>query len=416
MASPDSPMPGAFVYEHPIPPKLDLAGASSSVFQPPSPMSATSSLCRTIKSNQGGSRKRQRFDRSDGSARTFSKHDSIDSGYSSRKSEHGGIGSLFSCKELTSPAPFVNTDYRFAGGLDGQSASLAAALEIEEYHGQELDYRPNRYRACENFPTEATTLQERGHGRKRARPSSSSSSSPQKGNGWGKTVFNMVGGVAGKVWDFCWTGAFRGFHAGGGMGYQMNTPQRQTDQGIWQTDPGRGDDLFRTHSREGVPIPGQFPRQVEEHSRGIDADDINNSWILVKNEEPESARSSPTTHGPRKHARRISNAARPMTPRKAVATRTGRKSVLTAGGRPSSASQMASHASPKNLSPTKTDNPASAEAQRYAAKARRREREEDASIQRLNQQLKAMIKEGKEALGTKIEVDDDSMDVEDFDY
>ena len=35
---------------------------------------------------------------------------------------------------------------------------------------------------------------------------------------------------------------------------------------------------------------------------------------------------------------------------------------------------------------------------------RKRELEEDANLKRLNQQLKAMIKEGKEALGTKFEI------------
>jgi hypothetical protein len=48
--------------------------------------------------------------------------------------------------------------------------------------------------------------------------------------------------------------------------------------------------------------------------------------------------------------------------------------------------------------------------QRYIAQQRRREREEDASLQRLNRQLQAMIQEGKQALGTRIEVDDVDMD------
>jgi hypothetical protein len=48
--------------------------------------------------------------------------------------------------------------------------------------------------------------------------------------------------------------------------------------------------------------------------------------------------------------------------------------------------------------------------QRQAARLRRREREEDASIQRLNKQLQAMIREGREALGTTVEVDDFEMD------
>ena len=419
MASPDSPMPGSFAYDNPIPPKLDLAGASSSVFQPPSPITATSSLCRTIKSNGGGSRKRQKFDVQDDSIRAINAGRSSlrnrelnDGGYYGRNAQTRGAGGFVSFAEgynaPGSPAPFVNTDYRFAGGLDVPSASLDAALENEEYRGQELDYRPNRYRTIAEQQSEAypmgTTLQDGVNGRKRARPSSSSSASPQKSNSWGKAVFNMVGGVAGKVWDFCWSGTFGGFHAGGGVGYKMKAPQGQPDR-------GQGNEIFRSHSREDAPIPGRFPKQVED-TRRPDADDLNSNWILVKNEEPDSGQSSPT-QGPRKLPRRTSSVARPVTPRRPVAARTGRKSVLTPG-RPSSSSHVASQASPKTQSPTKADNPASAEAQRYAAKMRQREREEDASMRRLNQQLKAMIKEGKEALGTKIEVGE-SMEVDDSD-
>jgi hypothetical protein len=61
-------------------------------------------------------------------------------------------------------------------------------------------------------------------------------------------------------------------------------------------------------------------------------------------------------------------------------------------------------------SPRSRDGPSSAEVQRQAARLRRREREEDASIQRLNKQLQAMIREGREALGTTVEVDDFEMD------
>jgi hypothetical protein len=46
---------------------------------------------------------------------------------------------------------------------------------------------------------------------------------------------------------------------------------------------------------------------------------------------------------------------------------------------------------------------------------RRKEREEDASIQRLNKQLQDMIREGKAALGTTVEVNDVDMDFSDYD-
>jgi hypothetical protein len=57
------------------------------------------------------------------------------------------------------------------------------------------------------------------------------------------------------------------------------------------------------------------------------------------------------------------------------------------------------------------DSPAAKEAQRWAAMKRKEEREADESIRRLDAQLKAMIREGKEALGTKVEVElDDDFD------
>jgi hypothetical protein len=56
-------------------------------------------------------------------------------------------------------------------------------------------------------------------------------------------------------------------------------------------------------------------------------------------------------------------------------------------------------------STTNADSPAAKEAQRWAALIRKEEREADESIRRLDAQLKAMIREGKEALGTKVEVD-----------
>ena len=51
-------------------------------------------------------------------------------------------------------------------------------------------------------------------------------------------------------------------------------------------------------------------------------------------------------------------------------------------------------------------SPVSVETQRYVAQMRRMEREEDASLRRLNRQLQTIIKEGKQALGTQVEIDD----------
>jgi hypothetical protein len=56
------------------------------------------------------------------------------------------------------------------------------------------------------------------------------------------------------------------------------------------------------------------------------------------------------------------------------------------------------------------ESPVAKEARRWKAQKRKEEREADESIRRLDAQLKAMIREGKEALGTKIEVLDDDME------
>ena len=47
---------------------------------------------------------------------------------------------------------------------------------------------------------------------------------------------------------------------------------------------------------------------------------------------------------------------------------------------------------------------------------RKRELEEDANLKRFNRRLQAMIKEGKEALGTRFEVDEVSDDAVDEGY
>ncbi|KAJ2896030.1 hypothetical protein MKZ38_005915 [Zalerion maritima] len=41
----------------------------------------------------------------------------------------------------------------------------------------------------------------------------------QNSDGWSRFAFHTISGVVGKVWEFCKAGAFRGFYAGGGLGY-----------------------------------------------------------------------------------------------------------------------------------------------------------------------------------------------------
>ncbi|KAK5991346.1 hypothetical protein PT974_09627 [Cladobotryum mycophilum] len=44
---------------------------------------------------------------------------------------------------------------------------------------------------------------------------------PAQVEGWGSLAFSTIGGVVGRVWEFCRIGGFRGFAAGGGTTFKM---------------------------------------------------------------------------------------------------------------------------------------------------------------------------------------------------
>lgn len=165
--------------------------------------------------------------------------------------------------------------------------------------------------------------------------------------------------------------------------------------------------------------PSAFTFTTPNEPFGSKRQQADNDWVLVKDEK-ELSTPSPSQI-PRRIPRR-SGSTPHTTPRRPALRPTPKRTSLIPV-RPSSSlpqhyqtSQTFTTSSPivDSLAKTpKESSPLAVEAQRYAAKIRRREKEEDASIRRLNQQLKAMIREGKEALGTKIEIDD-AMDMDDF--
>ncbi|CAM1503105.1 Fc.00g078810.m01.CDS01 [Cosmosporella sp. VM-42] len=72
-------------------------------------------------------------------------------------------------------------------------------------------------------------------------------SQPTDSKGWGSFAFNTLGGVVGRVWEFCKTGAFRGFYAGGGTGFRMS-PVGIKQMAVFEEQP------IQDHQ-----IPGRFP-------------------------------------------------------------------------------------------------------------------------------------------------------------
>lgn len=338
--------------------------------------------------------------------------------------------------------------------------------------------------------------------------------------GWSRTAFSTIGGVVGKVWDFCTAGAFKGFYAGGGTGYSFNGAQSDASP---QPDAGDGksarppEDYFSQHSAgggEATPVPGGFPQQdyvpyplenaqatTPESTpsrptkrRQISGnDELLKNWVMVdesssaERTRPGSRVSSRTpgratpsrntrpsittgrrisvpvsrlnsTPGPmRRSSHRISHAGSPaLSPREPASFAGARSSrppspgplspsripvpVQTPGRgrasftapRPSSAAAQyrtsgitspgprpshthrrthsgASAASARGQRDREEDGMASPrltdEAKRLAAKRRREEKDADLRMNDFNARLQAMIRQGKEALGTQIEVE-----------
>ncbi len=463
-------------FDHSARPSLHLTttGARSPLFIPPNSPSATTlqatshSLTHELPSS-ASSLKRKRVSRNDFADSTSTPQHTVPW----RKTESSITQSNVTYTPVAgSPAAFVNTRYHIAGGVDTPLAAKLDAEEKQDEDMRQLDYRPNRLtltarqNSASYFPQTPATAASVGHIRhKRARSIDQS--------GWGRAVVNLVGGVAGKVLNFCWNGAFRGFQAGGGRAYRMNggTPA-VVEQSNWM-DIGEKDDVFNKryqgqHYHCLTPVPGQFPEegfiddymsqpqahrtrqlstQTPEGDRGWST--LKGNWVLVNNtdENDESDRSPipPASKNPRVSYEQRRPASR------ALLTASGKRPRL-APSRPSLVGSPGSHnkrpasfasprASPGRMCASRADShianspghhrsrssmatspqratevgsrhsftaASSPDIYKFEKKIRRKERKEDESIQRLNKQLQDMIREGKEALGTTIEIEDDS--------
>ncbi|KAI9839237.1 MAG: hypothetical protein M1819_003231 [Sarea resinae] len=280
------------------------------------------------------------------------------------------------------------------------------------------------------FPRMPASFPVENHGRNRAHTIAS-------GQGWGKAVYEVVGEVAGKVWEFCRSSAFMGFYAGGGKGYHLNQPHSFQESGVpsWQ---GLDHDtsLEREMSLDSTPVPGGYPseRQIVEQAQqdtasprpakrlqtGKGTGGIRANWVIVPVASTPVSREASPSRIPLRKAPAVSPPKRvAASPRRAVTSRASRRpglgsprtSYVSQASQPGQLSgKQASFASPRSpatSAPSRPTTPASLEAKRFAAQRRREEKEADASIKKLNQQLKAMIREGKEALGSTIEIEDD---------
>ncbi len=448
-----APSPRRAHVEHlsPLPPKLDTtAGGRSHLFQPPpqTPASPYEYSSSTFASSNVGSFTNCGLKRA--------RHDSesyFTTPYSATASGWSNISaasSILHSTDLASPAPLVNTRYALAGGLD--TPGLAAA---SSYDGANVAYEVNfrrRWSVTSNqHDSSIATLGPLAGERngKRRCPSSPNGTSTQ---GWGQTVLHLAGAVAGKMWELCRAGAFRGFSAGGGQGYAVQ-PVSSTDS-IWEDLDTQ--QAFPPLERSSTPVPGDFPHHADYGTQHIHRDSTptpprpakrihtytGSGWVMVDHHS-DSRASSPRLSMRRTPSTTASNAApkshlpRPVAQQRPQPSRqqsSHRRSLIPVSRRGSTVSMAGSPAlihSPQNKAPAsfassraapsgnKTPSrPASRndlsniplpspEAQKYAARVRREEREAEASLRKMNRRLKDMVREGKEALGSRIEIVDD---------
>ncbi|KAF4629665.1 hypothetical protein G7Y89_g8483 [Cudoniella acicularis] len=396
-------VPGAFNFsqqrDHGSAPRL--SGAKSHIFQPPRthPDSASSSLIMTRSTNSivsmstttstGRSglapRKRARVDAGDETPR------GAEEDWSTTLLNSGEAVGAEVCPG--SPTPFVNTKYVLQGGMDTPTLKAAQLATVD------ADYSDVGYRKSLDadgmqhtrrglfsdmegpnyFPADGLGRDANGRGRGWNSP---------RNSGWSKAAIEVVGEVVGKVWEFC-------KHSG----------SVEQNGSFWETEK---------HSTWGppdlgsTPLPGKFPeadfipdyidraapdadarpakrRQVSKNSTH---DEIAKNWVVVPPPSTNVTPSKPPNRGPARYSM-------------ATASSAGRRSTAVAPVRPASRAGFAST----------TRRPMVPRVSHAGSPALNSNR--PASFASPRSSPSTMIREGKEALGTKIEVDieDDDFDL-----
>lgn len=205
--------------------------------------------------------------------------------------------------------------YHLAGQLNATPAGAPHSAEngiLEDSVYSDVDYRralgPKQMEAEIESPSYPFD----------PRPFGTTDQTGQSSVGWSSVALSAIGEVVGKVWEFCKTGTFRGFHAGGGQGYDITpsgvTPAEAPPQPPQQADPPWSNEqdvsMFPNHdplpeqapsyfprtnytpispaygdlsTPESTPRPAAKRRQVSGHDDGL-----KKNWVLVDDQKPQS--------------------------------------------------------------------------------------------------------------------------------
>ena len=327
-----------------------------------------------------------------------------------------------------SPPPLAHDRYELAGdGMDGTQ-------RLQRQHGDYDDYfQLQNQRGMWSVPPTP-------QGGAVQQPAAARMHTPPESKPW--TIMGLVGGVAGKLYQFC-TVPFRGFQAGGGQRFDLDS------HGEIAAKLGLQDNAFLPPAAgpvQHVP-PGDF--SMESYGvMSIDSAEIErprmpkrlrtaDNWVVIGTDgETESRPSTPRLSERRlPHGTSPSMIPRPVS-RAGLTTPSIKRPSLIPVSRRSTTDRRSFNSNSKALSnshprqrtysrqsfgspiameakASKPMSPLPKESQRLINKVRREEVEEDARMRRMSSQMSAMLKEAREALGSKFEVeeyqeDDDS--------
>ncbi|KAI1152411.1 hypothetical protein F4825DRAFT_309722 [Nemania diffusa] len=117
-------------------------------------------------------------------------------------------------------------------------------------------------------------------------------SDAENSGGWKSFAISTIGGVVGRVWEFCKTGAFRGFYAGGGLGYDMSEEQATRDTSPFYGTLPQSDYspfYYERETPESTPPPAAKRRQI---SNGTPTDELRKNWVMI--DEPANMSRQPS--------------------------------------------------------------------------------------------------------------------------
>lgn len=340
-----------------------------------------------------------------------------------------------------SPPPMANMEYELHDGLD--TPSMLAAREYESM--EKSDYMGDRWRRgipAMNIRYDDTVIlggEKNGRGRLTGdgQDMNAPTAEQQKSAGWGGYVLGAIGTVVAGTWAFCRKTAFSGFYAGEGPGYDIAHGNQFTSESLWEDECDETQQNLttphRTFSFERLPTPtpGEYPGDSpppEEELQRIEYDQRSSKrrqtdgggWIVIDDNSQTPTRvCSPPQHllvtpsavaRPHVRAQSVSASLRSLSSvsrhrRRISANAVSSSPATTPISKPSS--RRSSYLRPLSPNPGVSavpTSPMSVEARKYVSRRRKEERDADERYDRLNDRLKEMIKQGKEALGTKVEI------------